>query len=147
MPASAAEGAWLTYRDGKKPLLYLNNYKEYVMCAHVYLNGVGRADLLPLLSLRYAKDTHASHAKAPSWMVHKTLPVVRLGHKATFFPEADVAYIRRGNADATGKLAQYLMHRCGWQVFAFSVEVPESRAVEAEKLAVPVHTWFKRGSR
>ena len=147
MPQGTADGPWLTYRDGKKPLVYVADYKEYVMCAHVYLNGVDRSDLLPLLSLRYSKDTHASHAKAPSWMVHRSLNIVRLGNKATFFPQVDIAYIRRGNADATGRLAQYLMHELGWEVFAFQGEVPEFRAEHAEKLAAPVHKWFKPGSR
>lgn len=128
-----------------------------MQCGYVYLESAAmlphhdgaqrkRVELLPLLRLRFlntdgSKKHHLPRVEA--WMLHCADPVARLGTMATFFPLVRTVYIKRGNKHSVGALAQYMMTKLNWKVFAFNSDVPQSRAEQAEGLAVPVHSWFK----
>lgn len=158
MPATTPQGTWLKYTEGKRPLIYVDSYSQYVQCAYLYLEAAAqiadnkdgaqriRTELLPLLRLRhYASDGSRRHdlVRSHSWQLHCADPVVKLGTVATFFPVGRTAYLLRGNRHTAGALCQYMMTKLNWRVFAFTTEVPNERAVQAEALAVPVHSWFK----
>lgn len=102
--------------------------------------------LLPLLRLRYRDSYGGKHHELPklhSWMLHCADPVVRLGTVATFFPLQRKLYVLRANKHSVGALAQYMMTKLRWKVYAFNHEVPTDHATSAEELAIPVHSWFK----
>jgi len=157
VPQTTAESPWLKYTSGKKPLMYVDTYAQYVQCGYVYLDSAAaladhkdgaqriRVELLPLLRLRFG-DSHSNHhnlTKLQSWVLHCANPVARLGKMATFFPVGRTIYVKRANNHSAGLLAQYMMTKLKWKVFAFQTEVPQARATEAEALAVPMHSWFK----
>jgi len=136
--------------------MYMDTYAQYVMCGWVYMEAAAecgdhkdgaqraRATLLPLLRLRVqAYPEHHNMSKLSTWLLHCADPVVRLGKHATFLPLSRTVYLLQRNGHTVGRLAQYMMAKLGWRVFAFRTEVPHALALQAEALAVPMNKWFK----